>query len=180
MSDTFGPLLVAVADLLGQTVTDLRAIVGGGYTPAERLVATFADNTTVFVKRATEPLTAGWITTEQEVYAHLGENDFTPRFLGGGETISAQGEAQPFLVLEDLSHCHWPPPWSPAQFHAVQVALDKAHATRGAWIQSLPDAISELGRENGWRDIARDPAPFLSLGLCSPAWLDTHMVTRSA
>jgi hypothetical protein len=38
-------------------------------------------------------------------------------------------------------------------------------------------AMAHSGRTPGWWDVAADPAPFLSLGLVSPAWLHAALPT---
>lgn len=167
----------AVADVTGAPVTQIESIVGGGYSPAKRLIVTFAGGPTVFVKWATEPLTAGWIAKEQHVYQNFGNVNFAPRYMGGSNALDANGDEQPFVVLEDLSGCHWPPPWSPAQVQAVRDALDRVHQTRGAWVEQLPLASDTLGGDKNWGAVATDPTRFLSLGLCSAEWLETSLPT---
>lgn len=172
-------LSAAIANIVGQTVVDIRAINGGGYSPARRLVATLRDGSTAFVKAATEPLTAGWIAQERRVYEGFSSDsgvDFAPRYFGAGVALDAAGDLQPFLVLEDLSACHWPPPWSPARVEAVRAALRSVHATRGAWMADLP-RVEEVTKDNPWERVARDPSPFLSLGLCSVPYLHAALPT---
>jgi aminoglycoside phosphotransferase (APT) family kinase protein len=74
----------------------------------------------------------------------------------------------PLLVLEDLSDATWPPPWSAAAVEAVLRTLDEVAAT------DPPTGLGRLADDPpwSWRDVARDSAPFLGLGLCSDAWLD--------
>jgi hypothetical protein len=76
----------------------------------------------------------------------------------------------PLLVLEDLSGAHWPPPWLPGQVEAVLGMLADVRAMQ------LPDlpSVRALGELEGgtWSTLGQDPAAFLSLGLCSEAWLD--------
>ena len=76
----------------------------------------------------------------------------------------------PLLVLEDLRSAHWPPPWDGAAIAAVRKTLRQLAAT------VPPDVIGsvETHRDRlvmGWAEIEAEPAPFLSLGVCSREWL---------
>jgi Ser/Thr protein kinase RdoA (MazF antagonist) len=83
-------------------------------------------------------------------------------------------------VLEDLSAGHWPPPWDESSIAAVRETL-AAVATTAApgWLQPIEaEADWLLG---GWAVIGHDPQPFLSLGICSAAWLERSLpVLRDA
>ncbi|HEY3281764.1 MAG TPA: hypothetical protein VGN26_05770, partial [Armatimonadota bacterium] len=92
------------AQVLGAPVTRWEP-ARGGCTRAGRWVVTLSDGRTAFVKAADDPLTAGWLRTEQQVYACL-KGSFMPRCLGQVEDAE-----EPVLFLEDLSGAHWPPPW---------------------------------------------------------------------
>lgn len=172
-------LSAAIAGVVGRAVLDIQPLVGGGYSPAQRLRVALADGSTLFVKRAVNDLTAGWLHKERDVYEHLGEATFVPHYFGAGETTDDAGETLPFLILEDLSDCHWPPPWSSGRIDAVLGALDAVHATQEAWVQELPSVTDDLGSDNGWQDIAANSTPFLSLGLCSQVWLEENLYRLS-
>ena len=48
--------------------------------------------------------------------------------------------------------------------------LDEVHSTRPPGeLRLLDDLRDEL---HGWTEVARDPGPFLALGLCSSRWLE--------
>jgi SAM-dependent methyltransferase len=135
-----------------------------GYTPAERWRVTFEDGSTAFVKIGSTPATAQWLRAEHSVYVHV-KAPFMPKFLG----FSDHPE-RPLLLLEDLSSAYWPPPWRPGDVDRLLEALRAMAATpvtRGA----IPDLESDRGRFAGWLNVERDPSAFLSLGLCSEAWL---------
>ena len=147
----------------------------GGYTSALRGVAAFADSRTVFVKAATSEQTAGRLRTEYAVYCHLNSSgaDFLP-------TVQAWDgdDSLPILLLEDLSRAHWPPPWTPEQIGQVTKMLPRLRA-----MPLMPGMASlETYREelSGWRTVAADPAAFLALGLCTPAWLAAAVPTLQA
>ena len=142
-----------------------RPVTTGGYTPARRWVVTVDDGRTVFVKVATDDLTASWIRDEHLTYSVLRGAPFMPRYVG----FYDDGR-RPVLALEDLSSAGWPPPWSPDRIRAVLACLEEVAGTPPP--AGLPDADDDhLGLREGWREIERDPGPFLRLGLCSERWL---------
>ena len=156
-----------VAKLMGARPVDFRP-ASGGYTSALRGVVSFGDGRSAFVKAATDELTVGWLRTENAVYAHLnrslGAVDFLPTVLGWDDD-----GARPLLLLEDLSGAHWPPPWEPGMVQRVTALLSRLRAA-----PPMPGMASlESHRDDlcGWREVAQDPGPFLSLGLCSADWL---------
>lgn len=147
----------------GQAVAG-REPVAGGYTHADRSVVTLADGRRLYVKRATDELTADWLRAEHRVYTALAGAPFLAELVDfvddGRETA---------LVLEDLGGAHWPPPWRPGDIDAVIGTLEAVAATpppRG--LGHAPD----LMHLDLWPDVAADPEPFLRLGFCSARWLD--------
>jgi len=141
-----------------------------GYTPAGRWRVTFADGSTAFAKVGTTPLTAEWLRAERRIYASI-EAEFLPRFLGFQDHPEA-----PLLLLEDLSTAVWPPPWRPGDLERLLEALPRVAATRPAR-DVLADLERDRGRFAGWLNVERNPAPFLSLGLCSAEWLSMALPT---
>lgn len=157
------PEAVAQAErVLGDTAAGWTPFTRG-YTPAERWLVRFADGSSAFVKAAVNDDTAAWLRSELVVYSAL-EAGFLPRFLGWDEGL------WPALVLEDLSTAVWPPPWSSGSVAQVLTALDAVSAA------PPPDGLSRLedlrALLDGWPAVAADPGPFLSLGLCTAAWLE--------
>lgn len=157
-----GALARRIASVVGARPVELRR-VSRGYTPAGRLVATFAGGDTLFVKLATDELTAGWLRDERRVYESL-NGSFIPRCHGWED----DGE-RPMLLLEDLSAAHWPPPWSREQIESL---LDTLRRVSASSLEGAPRLGADSTLKRGWRMVADDPAPFLGLGLASPAWLD--------
>ena len=142
-----------------------RPVLRGGYTPARRWVVTLEDGRSVFGKAASDELTASWIRDEHVTYSMLRGASFMPGYVG----FHDDGE-HPVLVLEDLSDAEWPPPWDERKIRSVLDCLELVAATPPpAGLPQLDDDHLEL--RGGWREIERDPAPFLSLGLCSEGWL---------
>jgi hypothetical protein len=151
--------------LLETEVRSLTRVQSSGYTVAYHGIAELADGRTAFVKAATEPVTAGFIRDEQRVLGAV-SGPFVPAVLAMDD-----GDP-PLLVLEDLRAAHWPPPWDDATIAAVRETLAAVAAA------PLPDVVPPVGVHRdrlvtGWGEIGSDPEPFLSLGVCSPAWL-TH------
>lgn len=134
-----------------------------GYTPAGRWVVRFETGRSAFVKIGTTPDTSAWLRAECGVYSRI-TGDFLPALFGWED-----GDA-PLLVLEDLSRAAWPPPWSRERVDRVLAALVTIAATPPP--PDLPALASGRDRLVSWRLVAEDSAPFLSLGLCSRAWLD--------
>jgi hypothetical protein len=150
------------------------AVTTGGYTPARRWIVRLTDGRSVFAKVATDELTAAWIRDEHLVYSMLRGASFMPRYLG----FYDDGE-HPVLALEDLSRASWPPPWDAARIEAVLEALRAVAAAPVP--EGLPRAADDhLELRDGWAEVARDPAAFLELGLCTSPWLETHLETLRA
>lgn len=136
----------------------------GGYTPAERWRLRLEGGQSAFAKLATNEATADWLRAEQLVYGQL-----EAPFLAGLRAWDDDG-ALPILLLEDLGHGHWPPPWTPAQVDRVQTMLGEVAATPPpAGVPSLCAGETEF---DGWSRVAAAPAEFLALGLASKAWLE--------
>jgi hypothetical protein len=118
-----------------------------------------------FVKVPRADLPADWVRREHRNLAALVGAAF-PRVVGWFDDGT-----WPVLALEDLSGADWVPPWTAAQVAAVLAALgDVSAIVPPAHLERFdPDPIEH------WAAIAADPEPFLSVGLCSRRWLDTHL-----
>ena len=141
----------------------------GGYTPAQRWLVGFEDGTSCFAKSAVglpgSPIDE-WLRSEYAVYSRL-EADFLPQMHAWDDH-----RVQPLLILEDLSAARWPPPWHPGDVDAVLDMLARMHATP---LDVPPAERLDPDLTTHWREVQDDPAPFLALGLCSPAWLDAAL-----
>ncbi len=145
----------------------------GGYTPAERWVATLPDGSSVFIKMATTRLTARWLRQEVRIYESLNVR-CVPNVLAWEEH-----EERPLLVMQDLTYAHWPPPWTHRNVEAVLEALaEVAAAPVPGHLPAASDTLLASGAH--WGAVADDPADFLSLGLCSVAWLERSLPTLLA
>jgi hypothetical protein len=161
-----------VSRLLGAAVVSLRRIETRGYATAFHGIAELADGRTVFVKAGLEDVTSAFLRDEIKVYRAV-RQPFMPAVLGADD-----GDL-PLLVLEDLSGCFDVPPWTDAKIAAVLDVIERLRA-----ILSPPELGSAeryrpdwCGR---WERIAKDPEPFLSLGLCSREWLEDALPVLSA
>jgi hypothetical protein len=153
-----------VAAAAGRPIRSLRRIQTRGYAMAFHAIAEFADGSTAFVKAGAEEITSGFLRDELRIYQAL-EGPFMPKLLGYDEADP------PLLVLEDLSAAHWPPPWDDEGIKAVRKTLtDMWPTVPPEWLPAITDERDRL--LGGWAAVEADPDPFLSLGLCSPEWLD--------
>lgn len=137
-----------------------------GYTPAGRWVVRLETGRTAFVKVGTTPDTSAWLRAEYGVYSRI-TGDFLPALLGWED-----GDA-PMLLLEDLSAAFWPPPWSSERVEQVLTTLALVAATPPP--SGLPALSASRDRLASWAQVVEEPAPFLALGLCSPAWLEAAL-----
>jgi hypothetical protein len=159
-------LIERVEGLVGSRVTDwVRAT--GGYTIAERWSLGLANGTRVFAKMAPTDDIAWRIRDE-----HRHMVSFTEDFRCG--IVGWEDGERPLLLLEDLSHAHWPPEWRPGDVDRVREALERVwqmpadHLRASAGVQ---------GMFSGWRDVANDPTGFLGLRIGSRDWLDMCLPT---
>jgi Phosphotransferase enzyme family len=141
----------------------------GGHTPARRWIVRLDDGRRAFAKVATDEMTASWLRDEHVVYQHLLGAPFVPGYVGYYD----DGE-HPVLALEDLSDGTWPPPWDRAGISALLASLEEVWATAPPPDTAIAkDDAREIA--GGWDEIAREPEPFLRLGLCSEAWLSANL-----
>src|SRR5262249_34130937 len=85
-------------------------------------------------------------------------------------------EAEPILILEDLSAAHWPPPWHAQQVELVLAQVAAMHNTQ-VCLESYAQMHESYAQMHGvheanWQAVAADPAPFLALGIAEAQWLD--------
>ena len=148
----------------GRALRSLEPVKTRGYARAFHAIATFEDDSTAFVKAGAEAVTSAFLRDELRSYLSI-QGPFMPGLLGYDE------KDPPLLVLEDLSLGRWPPPWDPQAIAAVRGALKAIWATGPPkWVPPTTDDREELA--GGWAEIESAPAPFLSLRIRSPEWLD--------
>ena len=156
-------LRAKVEVLLRRRIESARP-AAGGYTHAARWIVTLDNGRAAYVKAATDESTARWLHRELAFYESV-----SAPFLAEVIAVDDSNE-NPILVLEDLSHAHWPPPWDESSIARAREALDAIAATSPP--PHLGRAEADIADYTGWSDIAADPAPFLSLGLATAAWLE--------
>ena len=159
-------LAARVADLIRKQPAAWRRTTGG-YTTAERWIATFEDGTSVFVKSGADHLARFLRAEHGRIYSRI-EASFLPRLVAWDDDGTT-----PILVLEDLSAAHWPPPWSKQRIEAVLATLNNLQALNEQ-LDVIPP-IDAAPLRDGWPTIAGDPSPFLGLELCSARWLSNAL-----
>src|SRR5438445_11247964 len=138
-----------IEDVLGARPASRRR-AERGYTPAERWVIELEDGRSVFIKAATNDLTAGWLRNEHRIYEAL-QATFMPGLIGWRD------DERPILVLEDLSAGVWPPPWTDERVASVlQMLKAVAGSSPPGW---LPPVSSSGFVERGWDVVQDDPRP---------------------
>ncbi len=157
---------------LGTVPVAWRAAPGHGAPSNRRFVVDLEGGRTAYVKVAAFDYTAEWLRDEFRIYSALDGQPFLPRLLGWDDDGLA-----PALVLEDLSGATWPPPWDVARIDAVLASIESVHSTPPP--EGVPPPEESQFGQDGWPAVAEDPEPFLTLGLCSPAWLDAHLPALS-
>jgi hypothetical protein len=149
--------------VLGVEAESWTPVVSRGWSRNEHWTIACTDGTRAFLKVASLEPSPQWVRDEVHVYECV-DGPFMPRFLGWED-----GE-EPLLVLEDVSvGARVPPPWEEGDVEAVLAALQEAAAAE------VTGELPPLGSLAGWHDVARDPAPFLSLELVSPGWLESAL-----
>ncbi len=149
---------------MGAAAETWRPVSSRGYALGDRWLVQLPDGHRVFAKRAIDEPTAESLRAEHHVY-ETGDRAFMPALLGWEDT------ELPLLVLEDLSDANWPPPWTPTSIDAVLGTLAEVAAARP------PAGLRRLSTDPpaAWDKVARDPAPLLSLELCSESWLEESL-----
>jgi hypothetical protein len=158
---------------LGATPVAWRAMPGHGAPSTRRFVVELPGDRSAFVKIAAFDYVAEWFRDEHLAYEALDGEPFLPRSLGWDDD-----GASPVLALEDLSAARWPPPWDRASVDMVLAGLDALHQATPR--SPLPTAGERQFGLDSWPEVAADPAPFLTTGICSPEWLSRHVPTLAA
>lgn len=170
MSEPNNTLIERIERMAGKRVLQRRK-TSGGYSTATREIVTFDDGSSAFIKAGRDipnSALATFIRREHEVYQTL-RGDFLAHMLAFDDD-----GVEPILMLEDLSHAHWPPPWQAQHIDAVLTALKQVAPQAVATAHPIRETANLL---QGWLAVAKDPTPFLSLGLATEAWLRAALPT---
>ncbi len=137
-----------------------------GLSATERWVVQFDDDSSVFVKAATDPATTDWLVNERHALELVGS-----RF---GPNIIAWLEGDfPILVTEDMSAGYWPAGtgethWRDGDMAAVIDTLDQLRAVQ------VDDRLNRLPEPPlVWNDLLLNPV-LADSGLCTPQWLERY------
>lgn len=156
-------LVLRIERLLGAKVESCIPARGGGYTPATRLICT-TSKASFFVKAGATPLTAEFLRREIHVYNRI-RGPFLPPLVAWEDHPT-----EPLLIIEDLSACHWPPPWEEHRVERVLEQIQTMHQTKPPPLETYAQVHG--ARSLGWQTVATDTGPFLSLGIAEERWLD--------
>ena len=144
---------------MAAAATAWTPVASRGYALGDRWLVRLEDGRTVFAKRAIDETHRRVAPGRAHACTPALRASFMPKLHGWEDA------ERPLLVLEDLSAAHWPPPWSPTTVDAV---LSHARATVASDSPtSRPSRGSPTTLRAAWEEVARDPTPFLELGLCS-------------
>lgn len=157
-----------VAHSLGSEPVWMRPVPRGNQiTEAFRIA--LADGRAMFIKAAVS------VQGRQQLDAEYVANTHVPRDLRADLVHRADGVGRPiaFLAFEDLGSAIWPPPWDATRVEGVLRLLKDLSETRASI--NLSSLETHRALLSGWTRIADDPAPFLSLGIRSGAWLSLHI-----
>ncbi len=137
-----------------------------GLSATERWVVQFSDNTSAFVKAATDADTTAWLINEGKALTVA-----APEF--GPNIIDWIDEEFPTLVMEDMSAGYWPAGtgevhWREGDIDAVIATLDRlrdVHPESGLPLVPEPPMV--------WDEIIAHPGLAKS-GLCTSKWIENH------
>ena len=158
---------------LGEFPLAWRPVLAHGAPATRRFVVDLRSGRSAFLKIAAVDYVAEWFRDELRAYEALAGQPFLPSLLGWDD----DGRS-PLLAIEDLSGARWPPPWDAHAIDAVADTLASLHASTPR--AALPKADDRQFGLDSWPDVIDDPEPFLSIGLCSRAWLEEHIGSLAA
>ncbi|MEX0875542.1 MAG: class I SAM-dependent methyltransferase [Actinomycetota bacterium] len=156
-----------VEALMGSRPAAWRPVTGG-YSIAERWSLDLDDGRKVFGKLATTDDIARRLRDEHRNMAAI-DADFRC------EIVAYEEHDRPLLVVEDLSHGRWPPPWEPGDVERVLEIVERVAAT--APPAHVPSTETYRNMFTGWQWMGFDPSGFLSLDIGSRTWLDECLPT---
>jgi hypothetical protein len=155
-------ILAAITTATGTRAASWQHVVAG-HTHAEKWLVELEDSRRVFVKAGAEASARSQIERERSILESVAAA-YMPRLYG-----AATEAGWSVLVLEDLSHAAWPPPYADGGASLLQTVAQVATT-------APPDGVARrpAGRPLGtyWGRIAANPEPVLAHGSFSAAWLE--------
>lgn len=163
-------VLAAITAATGTQPTSWRHVVAG-HTHAEKWLVELRDGRKAFVKAGAETSARVQIEREAAILESVAAA-YMPG-LHGAATVDDWS----VLVLEDLSHAVWPPPYPDGGAALLETVVRVAATPAPHWLPRRPE-----GRPLGtyWQRIAADPEPVLGHGLFSAAWLEAALPVLDA
>lgn len=155
-----------VASLLGSEVVDARP-ASGGYSGSRRLVVSLADDSSAFLKVGSSDHTRARLREEALFYQSF-QRPFVPELYAFEDHPES-----PLLVLEDLSHATWPPPWTTEYVERVLETLRQVSSAMPP--EHLPALERYRETLSGWERVEDDPSPFLTMGMVTSDWLESAL-----
>ena len=161
------PDLELLAQALGHGPTTWDLVDTSGYTRSRSWRVSTPDGV-VFAKEADDEGSLLMLRREALVYSSV-SGPFIPALVGFADV----GE-RAVLAIEYLPGALWPPPY-PEDVTPLFAALELAASAEP------PLELPAHGpRRSCWERVARDPEPFLALGLCSREWFALSVETLIA
>jgi hypothetical protein len=150
--------------VLGLSIVDAHA-TKPGYAHNLHWRVSLSDGSTAFIKESVDEATAYWLEKERHVYQDI-RPACAPEFLGW---VPADDEHHALLIIEDLSNCEWPPPWTSAQVDAVVEAVQElGPASVDPLLGSMRETISTAP---SWADVRTRMPAFDALKVTTPDWI---------
>jgi len=154
---------------LGATPVAWRTASGHGAPSHRRFVVDLDRRRSAFVKIAALDYTSDWLREEHRLYWALDGHPFLPRLLGWDDDgIAPRSPSRTYPARRGRRR------GTSVGSMPFLDTLDAVHATVPP--DGVPPAVQSQFGPDGWPDVVADPQPFLSLGLCSPGWLDEDLV----
>lgn len=146
-----------LAQAVGHEPAAWEPVNTGGYTRSRTWRVTTNDGL-VFAKEAEDEGSLHMLRREALVYREV-RGPFLPGYVGFADS------GQRAVLAIELLDALWPPPY-PDDVSPLFEALDLV-----AGAKAPPELPAQSPWTSRWERVSESPGPFLSLGLCSPAWL---------
>lgn len=153
-------LQTIIFDITGSKVKRLLGIYRGGYTTAQRWLATMEDGRELFIKNATDSFTAKQLRVEYRICNEV-QASFMPKVVGWFEGTL------PVFVRENVDGV-WPPPWDESLVSSFTELLTGLASYRTTAALPTAEQMQQLGR---WRVLSESPDSYKTLQDLPGEWL---------